>query len=46
MKKLSIDDFRTWAKKFGIGYDGDDYLVLDKCVDFEKELWFELVKCL
>ena len=24
-----------------IGYDGDAYLGLDKCVDFEKEVWFK-----
>ena len=27
-----------------MGYDGHYYLARDKCVDFGRELWFELVK--
>ena len=34
LKEISTDDFWTWAKKYGIGYDGDAYLGLDKCVEF------------
>ena len=30
--------------KEGFGYDGDAYLRLDKCVDFDNRLWFELGK--
>ena len=46
LKELSTDEFLTWAKSNGIGYDGDAYLGLEKCVDFEKELWFELGKAM
>ena len=28
------------------GYDGHDYLARYKCVDFKKELWFELGNCM
>ena len=44
LKELSTDNFWTWDKSDGIGYDIDAYLVLDKCVDFKKELWFKLGK--
>ena len=44
LKGLSMENLWDWAKKYGIGYDRDAYLGLDKCVDFEKELWFELGK--
>ena len=27
------------------GYDGHAYLAPDKCIDFKRELWFELGKC-
>ena len=40
------DEFWTWVKKDRIGYDRYAYMRLDKCVDFEKELWFELGKCM
>ena len=43
---LSLEDFWTWAKKDTTGYDGHDYISQDKCVDFERELWFELGKCM
>ena len=42
LKELSIDNFWTWAKKDGIAYDGYAYLGIDKYVNFEKYLWFEL----
>ena len=29
-----------------MGYDRHAYLALDKCVDFEREIWFELGKCM
>ena len=28
------------------GYDGHAYLYRDKCVNFERELWFESGKCM
>ena len=46
LKELSTDEFWTWAKSDGIGYDGDAYLVLDKCVELKKDLWFELGKAM
>ena len=46
LKKLSTDDFWNWAKKYGIMYDGYAYLGIDKCVEFEKEVWLELGKCM
>ena len=44
LKGLYIEDFWTWDTSDGVGYDGDAYLVLEKCVEFEKELWSELGK--
>ena len=46
MKELSTDKLSTWAKKDDIVYDEDAYLRLDKCVGFDKEIWFELKKCM
>ena len=43
---ISAEDFWTWVKTDTTGYDGHDYLARDKCVDFERELWFELGKCM
>ena len=34
------------AKSDTIRYDGHAYLAIDKCVDYERELWFDLVKCM
>ena len=44
LKRLSTEGFWTWDKGYQLDYDGDSYLDLDKCFDFEKELWLELVK--
>ena len=33
-------------KTYTMRYGGHDYLAGDKCVDFERELWFDLVKCM
>ena len=33
-------------KTDNIGYDGHDYLAMDKLVDFDRELWLELGKCM
>ena len=45
LKEISMGAFWNWTKKYGIGYDGDAYLGLDKFVYFDKEVWFKLVKC-
>ena len=44
MNGLSTDDFWTWAKTNTTGYEVHPYLYIDKCFDFERELWFELGK--
>ena len=46
LKELSTDDFCIWAKKYRIWYDGNAYLGLDKRVEFDKDLWLELGKCM
>ena len=43
LKELYTEHFWNWAKEDRIGNDGDAYLVLGKCVDSEKDIWFELV---
>ena len=44
--RLSEEEFWTWGKTDTTGYDRHDYLALGKCVDFERELWFELGECI
>ena len=46
MIRLFMEDFWNWAKTDNSGYDGYPYLANDKCVEFERELWFELGKCM
>ena len=46
LTRLSAEDFWTWEKTYITGYDGDDYLAWDKCVYFERELWFKLGNCM
>ena len=46
MSGLSTEDFWTWKKADTTGYDGHPYLAIDNFVDFERELWFELGKCM
>ena len=46
LKGLSTVDLWAWSKKDSIGYDGHTYLGIDKCADFEREIWFELGKCM
>ena len=46
MTGLSVEDFWTWMKTDNTGYDGHDCLAQDTCVNFERELWFELWKCM
>ena len=43
---ISVEDFWTWAKTDTMRYYGNYYLAQDKCVDFERGLWFELGKCM
>ena len=43
---LSAEDFCNWAKTDTMGYDGHDYLNMDQCFYFNRELWFELGKCM
>ena len=43
---LSVEDLWTCVKTDTTRYDGYDYLARDKCVNFERELWFELGKCM
>ena len=45
LKGLSADDLCTWAMTYTTVYDGHAYLVMDKCVNFERDIWFELGKC-
>ena len=46
MSGLLTEDFWTWAKTDTTRYDGNPYLANDKCVDFERKLWFKLGKCM
>ena len=43
---ISTEYFWTWAKTDTTGYYGHDYLARDKCVNFERELWFVLGDCM
>ena len=43
---ISAEAFWTWTMADTTGYDGHAYLTLDKCINFKRELWFELVKCM
>ena len=43
---LSTEDFCTLENTDTMGHDVHDYLAVDKCVNFERELWFELGKCI
>ena len=43
---LSTEDFWTWANTDTKGYDRHPFLARDKCVNFERELWFEFGKCM
>ena len=41
-----MDDLWTWSNTDTTGYDVHAYLAMDKCVNLERELWFELGKCM
>ena len=44
LKALSIEGLWTWYNSNGIAFNGYAYLGLDKYVDLEKEICFELEK--
>ena len=46
MSEVSTEDFWNRENTDTIGYDRHPYLDIDKFVDFERELWFELGKCM
>ena len=41
---VTMEELWTWENLYGINTDGDAYLGMDKCIKFEKEIWFELGK--
>ena len=41
-KYVTMGQFYTWEKVYGIDNDGDANLGVDKCINFEKEIWFDL----
>ena len=43
---LSAEDLWTWANTYTTGYDVHGYFAWYNCVNFRKELWFELGKCI
>ena len=36
-----MEQLQTLDKEYGLDEDWDAYLGLDKCINFEKVLWFE-----
>ena len=42
--ELTMERLWTWNKEDGIEDDVDTYLGLYKCIDSEKDCWFDLVK--
>ena len=44
LARLSAKDFWTWTKTDTTGYDGHNFLTMNKCVDFKKESCFKLGK--
>ena len=43
---IFAEKFWTWEKTDTTGYDGHDDLARDKCINFKRELCFELGKCM
>ena len=43
---LSAEAFWTWDKTDTMGYGGHVYLARDTCVNFDREIWFELGICM
>ena len=46
LKELSIEDLWTWDNSEEYDDDVDAYLVMNKCVDFEKQICFQLANCM
>ena len=46
MNRLAAEEFWNWVKTDTTGYDGHPYLAIDNCFELERELWFELGKCM
>ena len=44
LKELSTNYLCTWDKSDGLAYNEDACLVLEKCVNFKKDIWLDLVK--
>ena len=44
LAELSVEAFWSWPNIDTMGYDGHPLLAWYKCVNFERELWFELEK--
>ena len=44
MAGISAETFWTWDKTDTTGYYGHPLLALDKCFNFDKEIWLELGK--
>ena len=43
-KDVTMEQLWTWARKGGIGRSGHIYFGHDRCIDFEKDVWFNLGK--
>ena len=43
-KDVTMDKLWTWQKLDGVDGSGNMYLGQDRCLDFEKDIWFELGK--
>ena len=41
LEGLSADDLWNWAKTDITEYDRHAYLAMDKCVKFERKIWFD-----
>ena len=41
-KVATMEKFWTWEKLYGVDAGGDVYLGVDRCLDFEKDIWSEL----
>ena len=43
-KYVTIEQFWTWVNLDGVEVSGDLYLGAERCLDFKKDIWFELGK--
>ena len=46
LSRVSTEDLWTWEKSDTIRYGKHAYIEIDKYVDFEREVWFDLGKCM